>query len=95
MPITDAQRRAVYKYKAENIKRVPLEMQNSEYAALKAAADAVGKPVNRYIKDAIAEVMARDAVTPAQAAETPSERVSTSGGASVPPTPEGRENAAS
>ena len=59
MPITDAQRRAVYKYKAENIKRVPLEMQKSDYDALKAAADAVGKPVNRYIKDAIAEAMAR------------------------------------
>lgn len=60
MSITEAQKRAVYKYKAENIKRVPLDVQKDEYAALKAAADSAGIGVNAYIKEAIREKMSRD-----------------------------------
>lgn len=61
MSITEAQKRAAYKYKAENIKRVPLDMQNKDYDALKAAADSAGIGVNAYIKAAIREKMSRDA----------------------------------
>ena len=42
-----------YKYHDEHIKRVPLDMQISDYEILKSAADAAGVPVNRYIKEAI------------------------------------------
>lgn len=48
------------KYREENLKRIPLDMQNSEYANLKAAADSSGMKVNAYIKAAIREKMSRD-----------------------------------
>lgn len=47
-------------YKKENIKRVPLDMQKTEYEALKAAATASGEKVNEYIKKAIRERMERE-----------------------------------
>lgn len=49
------------KYREENLKRVPLDVQNKEYASLKAAADAAGMKVNEFIKAAIREKMERDA----------------------------------
>lgn len=48
------------KYKAEKIKRVPLDMQIKEYELLKAAAEASGEKINQYIKSAIRERIARD-----------------------------------
>lgn len=48
-------------YRKDNIKRVPLDMQNKDYDALKAAADSAGVGVNAYIKAAIREKMSRDA----------------------------------
>ena len=42
-----------YKYHEEHIKRIPLDVQKSEYEIIKASADAVGEPVNTYIKKAI------------------------------------------
>lgn len=47
-------------YAKSNIKRVPLDMQKSDYEALKAAAIAKGEKVNEYIKAAIRERMERD-----------------------------------
>ena len=47
-------------YKKKNIKRVPLDMQKSDYEKLKAAAEARGEAVNEYIKKAIKERMAMD-----------------------------------
>ena len=47
-------------YAKNNIKRVPLDMQKSDYEELKAAAGARGEKVNEYIKTAIRERMARD-----------------------------------
>lgn len=44
---------AVYKYKRNNIKRVPLDMKISEYEKLSDAALAAGETVNGYIKTAI------------------------------------------
>lgn len=48
------------KYKKNNIKRIPLDMQIEEYEKLKAIADEKGEKVNQYIKKAIAERMERD-----------------------------------
>lgn len=59
MPIRESQKQSAYKYKEKNIKRVPLDMQKSDYEQLAAAARAVGQSVNGYIKQAIAEKMAR------------------------------------
>lgn len=53
MAYNDAAYKAAVKYKAENIKRVPLDMQKAEYEALKTAAEACGEKVNQYIKKAI------------------------------------------
>ena len=47
-------------YAKNNIKRVPLDMQKSDYEELKAAAVARGEKVNEYIKTAIRERMERD-----------------------------------
>ena len=48
------------KYKAANIRRVPLDMQIADYEALKAAAAAAGEKVNEYIKKAILQRMERE-----------------------------------
>lgn len=53
MAYNDAAYKAAAKYKAANIKRVPLDMQKSEYDALKRAADSRGEKVNQFIKIAI------------------------------------------
>lgn len=60
MAYTDAAYKAAVKYKAENIKRVPLDMQKTEYEALKIAAEACGEKVNQYIKKAIKLRMERN-----------------------------------
>lgn len=60
MAYNETSYKAANKYKRENIKRVPLDMQKSDYEDLKAAADAKGEKVNEYIKTAIRERMERD-----------------------------------
>jgi predicted HicB family RNase H-like nuclease len=40
-------------YEKEVLKRIPLNVQKSEYEAIKAAADRAGQPVNTFIKDCI------------------------------------------
>ena len=59
---------ASVKYKAEKIKRVPLDMQISFYDEIKAAADQAGESVNGFIKAAI---RARLAAVPAGAVPVP------------------------
>lgn len=51
---------ASVKYKAEKIKRVPLDVQLAFYDEIKAAADQAGESVNGYIKEAIRQRMERD-----------------------------------
>lgn len=51
---------ASVKYKAQKIKRVPLDMQITEYEKVKAYAQAQGESVNGFIKQAIRERMERD-----------------------------------
>lgn len=47
-------------YAKTNLKRIPLDVQKEKYDQIKAAADAAGEKVNRYIKIAIDERMERD-----------------------------------
>ena len=53
--------KAAAAYKAKNIKRVPLDMQISEYEELKSVADAKGERVNQFIKTAIRQRMEAEA----------------------------------
>jgi len=53
MAYNESSYKASQKYKANNIKRVPLDMQMSEYEQLKTAADEAGESVNGFIKIAI------------------------------------------
>ena len=61
MAYSQAANRAAQKYRAEHIKRIPLEVQNEGYEIIKAAADAAGQKVNAYIKQAIRMRMEADA----------------------------------
>lgn len=65
MAYNEAANRAAQKYKRDNIKRVPLDMQITEYERLKAVADSQGEKVNEYIKRAIRERMEREQTTAA------------------------------
>ena len=61
MARSEAANRAQYKYNDKMIKRVPLDMQKNYYNnELLPAAARAGVPVNTYIKQAIAEKIARD-----------------------------------
>ena len=69
MAYNETSYKASNKYKKENIKRVPLDMQKTEYEELKVIADAMKEKVNEYIKKAIRERMERDRMTISQAGE--------------------------
>lgn len=58
MAISEKQKQYVIDYKARNIKRVPFDMQKTEYERLAAGASAVGESVNGFIKKAINERLA-------------------------------------
>ena len=60
MPVSEKQKQSAYKYKAKNIKRVPLDMQKSDYETLVFISTKSGKSVNGYIKEAIAEKIERE-----------------------------------
>ena len=60
MPLTEAQKKANIKYRKENVKRIPLDVQKEEYEIIKAAADNAGEKVNAYIKGAIKQRMDRE-----------------------------------
>lgn len=53
MAYTEQGYQASLKYKAKNIKRIPLDVQLSKYQEIAAAAAAAGETVNGYIKKAI------------------------------------------
>ena len=60
MSYNDKTKQYVYDYKAKKIKRIPLDVQVSEFDLIKAAADASGESVNGFIKAAIKQRMERD-----------------------------------
>ena len=55
--------KATTKYKSAHIKRIPLDVQLSEYELIKASAEASGMSVNGFIKQAIRQAMERDGYT--------------------------------
>lgn len=60
MPYNEKTRDYSLKYARENLKRVPLDMKKSDYENLVSVAAKIGKSVNGYIKEAIAEKMERE-----------------------------------
>lgn len=60
MAYTESGYKSAVKYKAEKIKRVPLDMQIADYEEVKAAAEKAGEKVNQYIKTAIKQRMERE-----------------------------------
>lgn len=60
MPYSESAYQASKKYRVKNIKRVPLDMQISEYDLLKSCAEVSGEKVNQYIKIAIKQRMERE-----------------------------------
>lgn len=66
MAYNETSYKASVKYKANNIKRVPLDMQKPDYERVKVFAESHGETVNGFIKRAIEEAIARD--NPAQSA---------------------------
>ncbi|HBA48035.1 MAG TPA: hypothetical protein DCZ91_09625 [Lachnospiraceae bacterium] len=60
MPVSEKQKQSTYKYKAKNIKRIPLDMQKMDYENLVFISAKSGKSVNGYIKEAIAEKLERE-----------------------------------
>lgn len=64
MPLSESQKRANQKYRAGNIKRVPLDMQVTDYENMKMHTEQTGESVNGFIKRAITETIERDTTTP-------------------------------
>ena len=58
-----------YRYEKEHLKRVPLDMPIEDYESIKRIASYVGEPVNRYIKRAVAQRLAKDFLDLSDAAE--------------------------
>lgn len=58
--MTENRKEYLYKYQKEKLKRVPLDMQKTDYERLAAAASAAGQSVNGYIKQAIVEKIERE-----------------------------------
>ncbi len=59
MAMSEERKKYLYSYQKQKLKRVPLDMQLSDYEALKTAADQAGQTVNGFIKQAIAEKLER------------------------------------
>jgi predicted HicB family RNase H-like nuclease len=60
MAYSESTYKASQKYKANNIKRIPLDVPKEKYELIKAAAESAGESVNGYIKRAIDERMERE-----------------------------------
>lgn len=59
MVYTEAQNRANQKYAKTHYKRVPLDLQKTDFEKLKNAADQTGESVNGFIKNSINERITR------------------------------------
>lgn len=59
MSMTEERKKYLYDYHKKNMKRVPLDLQLSDYEELKAAAEKNGESVNGFIKQAITEKLER------------------------------------
>jgi uncharacterized protein (DUF1778 family) len=59
MAMSEERKKYLYSYQKQKLKRVPLDMQLTDYETLKAAAEGAGQTVNGFIKQAIAEKLER------------------------------------
>lgn len=64
MPRSKASNEAQYRYNKEHLKRIPLDVQLSEYELIKASAEASGMSVNGFIKQAIRQAMNQAGTVP-------------------------------
>ena len=53
MPPSDAQKRASAKWRSNNVKRIPLDVRNEEYEALRAYCEQHQIPINSFIRQLI------------------------------------------
>lgn len=53
MSMSDERKEYLYKYQKEKLKRIPLDVQKSDYDRIKAAADNAGMTVNGFIKSVL------------------------------------------
>lgn len=60
MSVTESQKKASNKYRAKNIKRIPLDIQKTKYEEIKQYASNANESVNGYIKTAIDQRMERE-----------------------------------
>ena len=60
MPISDAQKKAVRKYKENNYERIELSVPKGKKAVIKDFAEKQNKSVNGFVNEAIDEKMERD-----------------------------------
>lgn len=60
MSVTEGQKQSSYKYKAKNIKRIPLDVQKEKYEEIKSHATTQKETVNGFIKRAIDETIGRN-----------------------------------
>ena len=56
-------REAEYKYRKKNIKRIPFDMQISEYEKLKAVCDTNGIGINTLLKSLVADYLKKQGLT--------------------------------
>lgn len=63
MAYNESTYKASQRYKANNIKRIPLDVSKEKYETIKRAAESAGESVNGYIKKAIDDRMERDNAT--------------------------------
>lgn len=59
-PVSEKRKQSMIKYARENIKRIPLDVQNDFYDSIKEHAQQRGEKVNEFIKRAIKTQMERD-----------------------------------
>ena len=60
MAMSEERKKYLYFYQKQKLKRVPLDMQITDYEMLKAAAEDAGQTVNGFIKQAIKEKLERE-----------------------------------
>ena len=84
MPYSEASYKASQKYRANKIKRVPLDMQIADYEKLKSYSESRSESVNGFIKRAISETMARDGGMAQEITGKPAESTQGGGVVSLP-----------
>lgn len=84
MPYSEASYKASQKYRANKIKRVPLDMQIADYEKLKSYSESRSESVNGFIKRAISEAMERDGGAALEIAQNGPESTPGAGVVSLP-----------